>query len=255
MKTSSGRRSPWPPLLPVMDILDGSVVWGIAGQRKSYRPLNSPLVEGAHPPAVARALREVVGHSWLYLADLNAIEHDAPDWQTLWQLAGDGCRLVVDAGLRDCERARRLIDEGAEVVVAALETLPDPKVLGEVARAVGQQWTIFSLDLRRGEPAGSVQEWCGVDPLVVAERAIATGIGGMIVLDVAGVGVEGGVPTSELCRHLRASQPDLPLITGGGVRDVGDVQKLLAGGVDSVLVASALHRGHIRPDDIAQLRS
>jgi phosphoribosylformimino-5-aminoimidazole carboxamide ribotide isomerase len=255
MTTSSDGRSVRPPLLPVVDILDGSVVRGIAGQRQSYRPLDSLLVRGAHPGAVARALRNLVAHDWLYLADLNAIEHDAPDWQTLEELAADGCRLLVDAGLRDADRASRLIHAGAEVVVAALETLPDPKVLGEVASAVGQQRTIFSLDLRRGELAGSVQEWRGTDPLVVAERAIATGIGGMIVLDVAGVGVENGVSTSQLCRRLRTNHPDLPLITGGGVRNREDVQQLLADGVDSVLVASALHRGHIGPDDIAQLRS
>jgi phosphoribosylformimino-5-aminoimidazole carboxamide ribotide isomerase len=247
------RRLDLPPLLPVIDILGGRVVWGIAGKRQSYQPLDSPLVDGARPAEVARALRELVQHDWLYLADLDAIEQDAPDWQTLEHLAADGCRLMVDAGLRDAARARWLMEAGATAVVAALETLAGPAVLNEIVAEIGGERTIFSLDLRGGEVVGNTQPWGGPDPLEVARRAIAAGIGGMIVLDVAGVGVEQGVPTAGLCRQVRAEVADLSLITGGGVRGIGDVRELLAGGVDSVLVASALHRGQIGRHAIARL--
>lgn len=250
--------SPWaelslPHVLPVMDILEGRVVWGMAGQRESYRPLQSPLVSGSGPSAVARSLRKLTGHDWLYLADLDAIERDAPDWQTLQQLVANGCRLLVDAGLREADRARRLIDTGAAAVVAALETVPHPAALTEIVAEVGSGRTIFSLDLRSGTAVGSVRDWGGPDPLTIARRAIEVGIAGMIVLDVTGVGVDRGVPTAPLCRRLRAAVPDLPLITGGGVRNPQDVRQLLDAGVDSVLVASALHRGHIGPDEIARL--
>lgn len=229
-------------------------MWGIAGRRQSYRPLDSPLVKGSQPVAVARALRKLVGHNWLYLADLDAIEHDAPDWQTLEQLAADGCHLLVDAGLRDGGRARRLIDAGAAAVVAALETLPAPAALAGVVAEAGSGRTIFSLDLKRSEIIARAEAWEAHDPLAIARQAIETGIGGMIVLDVAGVGVQNGVPTAELCRRLRAVERDLPLITGGGVRNLDDVRHLLADGVDSVLVASALHRGHIKPEEISGLQ-
>jgi phosphoribosylformimino-5-aminoimidazole carboxamide ribotide isomerase len=253
MTTPPLRRCSLPPLLPVMDILGGEVVWGIAGQRQSYRSLDSPLVDGARPAAVARALRELVQHEWLYLADLDAIERDAPDWQTFDELIVDGCRLVVDAGLRESGRARLLMQAGVTAVVAALETLSGPAVLNEIVAEIGSERTIFSLDLRGGEVVGNTQPWGGADPLEVARRAIAAGIGGMIVLDMAGVGVQHGVPTAGLCRKVRAEAGSLPLITGGGVRSFGDVRELLAGGVDSVLVASALHRGQIGSDEIACL--
>jgi phosphoribosylformimino-5-aminoimidazole carboxamide ribotide isomerase len=236
-----------------MDTLGGEVVWGIAGERQSYRPLASPLVRGSRPLDVARALQGVVGHDWLYLADLEGIVHDALDWSMLDQLAGAGCRLIVDAGLRDADRAHWLIDTGAAAVVAALETLPDPQALGQIVEEVGGDVTIFSLDLRGGKVAGNLAAWGGPDPLSVAHRAIAEGIGGMIVLDVAGVGMQQGVPTTELCQQVRTEAPQLPLITGGGVRNAEDVRQLLAGGVDSVLIASALHRGHLGPAEVAAL--
>lgn len=242
-----------PPLLPVLDTLGGKVVWAVAGQRQSYRPLESPLVKGSRPLAVAGALRELVGHDWLYLADLDAIQQDAPDWQTLERLAADGCQLVLDAGLRDAGRARQLVAIGARLVVAALETLPGPAMLSEIVETVGGERTLFSLDLRNGALAGPAEVWGGTDPQVVARSAIQAGIGGMIVLDVAGVGVANGVPTAALCRQVRAASAGLPLITGGGVRSIDDVGQLLADGVTSVLVASALHTGRIGPPEIACL--
>ena len=45
-------------VLPVLDVLEGVVVRGVAGQRAEYRPLRSRLVESAVPLDVARALRE-----------------------------------------------------------------------------------------------------------------------------------------------------------------------------------------------------
>ena len=65
----------------------------------------------------------------------------------------------------------------------------------------------------------------------------------MIVLDLAGVGAEAGVPTIPLCQRLRAVHgPEIEIITGGGVRNADDLRALEAAGVDGVLVASALHR-------------
>ncbi|MFM8221178.1 MAG: nickel transporter, partial [Planctomycetaceae bacterium] len=43
-------------VIPVLDLLGGVVVRGVAGQRDSYRPIVSQLVDGAEPLAVARAL-------------------------------------------------------------------------------------------------------------------------------------------------------------------------------------------------------
>lgn len=77
----------------------------------------------------------------------------------------------------------------------------------------------------------------------------------MIVLDLAGVGVDGGVPTLPLCRAIRSEFPDVQVITGGGVRGRGDLQALAAADVDGVLVASALHNGQVTPEDVAAVQA
>lgn len=244
-----------PRLLPVLDLLGGHVVWGVAGQRESYRPLNSPLVAGSGPVVVAGALSALVGHTSLYVADLDAIQHDAPDWETLSRLVAAGFELTVDAGLRETDRAKQLIEVGAAHVVCALETLPGPETLESIVTQVGGERTIFSLDLKGGRVFGGAHAWETDDPVAISQRAASTGLGGMLVLDLAGVGVGQGVPTLDLCRQIRAAHPRLPLITGGGVRHRADVEQLLGAGINSVLVASALHRGTLSQGDIATVAS
>ena len=67
----------------------------------------------------------------------------------------------------------------------------------------------------------------------------------MIVLDLARVGTGTGSGTEALLNQLRALQPAVELIGGGGVRGAADLRRLTAAGYDRVLVASALHDGNL----------
>ena len=239
-----------PSVLPVLDIQQGEVVRGVAGQRQLYRPLVSPVVGTSHAREVAEALRDLVGHSWLYVADLDAIQQRQPQWSLIESLTATEFRLLVDVGLRDVSEGQALRDRGVEVVIAALETVPDPRTLEDLVIAIGSQRTFFSLDLLHGKPLG---DWGAEIPISIGRSAIAAGVGGMIVLDLAGVGVGEGVRTETICQQLRASDWEGQIVTGGGVRNLSDVQKLLKTGVDSVLVASALHNGAIGKAELALL--
>src|SRR5205814_967682 len=145
---------------------EGVVVRGVGGRRDEYRPVVSRLVDRPDPFSVARAFRDQLGLTRLYVADLDAILHQRPNRDVYRLLANEGFELMIDAGLRS---------------------------------------------------------------------------------------VESGVATTELCGKLRDMYPDLRLITGGGVRDAGDVRRLAELGVDGVLVASALHDGAISGDCLHRL--
>jgi phosphoribosylformimino-5-aminoimidazole carboxamide ribotide isomerase len=106
---------------------------------------------------------------------------------------------------------------------------------------VSAERIVFSLDLKGGVPLGSL-EW-GSDPDRIASLAIECGVRRLIVLDLAGVGAEAGVPTIPLCQRLRTAHgPEIEIITGGGVRHAADLLALEQACVDGVLVASVLHR-------------
>ena len=60
-------------IIPVLDLLKGQIVRGIAGQRQEYRPIVSKLSASSNPLDVARAFRDHLNFTLFYLADLDAI--------------------------------------------------------------------------------------------------------------------------------------------------------------------------------------
>jgi phosphoribosylformimino-5-aminoimidazole carboxamide ribotide isomerase len=237
-------------LIPVLDLLDGVVVRGVAGKRNEYRPVQSRIASLPAPLDVARAFRERFDFHELYVADLDAIQRGRPNWPVYDELIGEGFRLLVDAGVRDASTAERIVKLGAGVILG-LESCPGQDFLRMLASQHATDDLIFSLDLKSGAVLAKRDDWGTDDAREIARAAIDTGMRRMIVLDLAQVGIGAGIGTLPLCSALREACPELELITGGGVRDVKDVKQIAETGiVDGLLVASALHDGRLTPDDV-----
>jgi phosphoribosylformimino-5-aminoimidazole carboxamide ribotide isomerase len=235
-------------ILPVLDLLGGQVVRGVAGRRQEYRPVVSRLTRSSRPLDVARAFRDHFGLTELYVADLDAIAGNEPAWPTFTALREEGFRLWVDAGVRESPAGRELMECGLGVV-AGLETLAGPAVLAELVRDLGDR-LVFSLDLRGSVPLGKTDVWQGADAWSIAAQAVALGVRRLLVLDLARVGVNTGTGTDELCERLVVSYPEVEVWAGGGVRGPEDLLRLRGRGVRAVLVASALHDGALTRADL-----
>ena len=235
-------------VLPVLDLLGGEVVRATAGRRRDYRPVVSTLTASSRPLDVAQAFRAHFGLTELYLADLDAILGAEPAFAVYAALAAAGFRLWIDAGVHSGERPRLLAEAGVENIIIGLETAAGPQTLADAGAAFGDR-IVFSLDLKGGMVLGNATAWGSVDPEVIAARAVALGVGRMIVLDLAQVGGDGGVRTEALCGRLAAAHPDLEVIAAGGVRDGNDLRRLRERGVRGTLVASALHDGRLKRTD------
>jgi len=242
-------------VLPVLDLQHGLVVRGISGRRTEYRPIQSRLCADARPATVGRAFVEQFGLSEAYVADLDAIAGAEPAWDIYAALTACGLRLIVDAGPSDTRLVQSLSQfswEGISLlgIVAGLESLPSLPALGEWNSLLpsGKLW--FSLDLQQGRPLTSRPELAQRSPRELAAAAVAQGIEHVIVLDLAQVGTDRGPATLELCRAIRAQFPNLDLISGGGTRSVADLESLAGAGCSGILVASALHDGHLQPADL-----
>jgi HisA/HisF family protein len=239
-------------VLPVIDLLRGVVVRGIAGQRSEYRPLQSKLTTSVQPLDVARAIRSMFGFTNLYVADLDAIIDKQPNWNCYHALLNDGFHLFVDAGVRDVALSLELSRVGAEPIIG-LESCPSPSVLAEIVDANQGQVT-FSLDLKNGRPLLSSDSAGWSDNIAeIIRQAVASGVSRLIVLDLADVGTSSGGQTDTLCCSLKAEFPQIGLTCGGGVRGVGDLQKCKTLGASRVLVASALHDGRLTVADLRHL--
>jgi phosphoribosylformimino-5-aminoimidazole carboxamide ribotide isomerase len=242
------------PILPVLDILDGQVVRGIAGRRSEYRPIVSGLCPSAWPRDVARALAEHFAIREFYVADLDAIGGSPPAQATYEQLHADGYRLWIDAGIRTVAHAARMAALGVQRIVVGLETVEGPACVAAICRSLGSDRVVFSLDLNGGEPLGNLQAWHAATADAIVAQAMAAGITRLLVLDLAHVGMGGGTGTESLCAWLHQAYPALSLAAGGGVRDASDVSRLYRCGVRHVLVASALHDGRLSRADVTALQ-
>ncbi|MBX6421261.1 MAG: hypothetical protein IRZ06_09690 [Nevskia sp.] len=215
--------------IPVLDLKGGIVVRAAGGDRRRYPPLASPLAGGRSDPAsVASALLALAPFRRFYLADLDAIAGTGDHDEAVRALvrAHPGVEWWLDRGARD---------------PAACAHLPVVPVIGSENLAAdcpppaGADW-ILSLDFRADRRLGAAA-WLE-DARRWPER--------VIVMSLDRVGARRGPDLARLAR-LRAQAPERRWYAAGGVRDAADLERLAAAGASGVLLASALHDGHLGP--------
>jgi phosphoribosylformimino-5-aminoimidazole carboxamide ribotide isomerase len=223
-------------IIPVVDLLGGQVVHARRGDRAQYRPLVSTLCDDAEPTRVVAAILKHFPSRRLYVADLDAItgrgDHAALIRALRVQHAD--VEFWVDAGFVDPASTARFASVPGVVAIVGSETLPD---MDSYLR-LRSMWpdAVLSLDFRGAaflgppELLASPETWC--------KR--------IVHLDLLQVGSESG-PAIESASRLRLRAPDREIYAGGGVRDVADLDRLASAGLAGALVATALHRGAIRP--------
>ena len=240
-------------LIPVMDLRDGVVVHAVKGERERYQPVESVLVDTAKPLAVARAFREKLRLSELYIADLDAIQGRGHHRALIAYLANqERMRLLVDAGAADVESALEVLDTGASKVIIGAETCTTLEALLSIRAAVPADRLVFSLDMRAGQLLSRCSQLAALSPLEALDSLHRAGWQEVILLDLARVGTKAGVDRA-LITEARRRFPELALLVGGGIRDSDELGDLNAMGVAGAMVATALHRGIITLQHIAAL--
>lgn len=240
-------------VIPVIDILDGQVVRGIAGQRAKYLPIKSRLTSSTDPLEVARALRSAFELDHFYVADLDGILNQRPNLAIFQRLIKDRFELIVDAGVRNTSDATILQIAGVKQIIVALETCRSPDDLAMITAT--KLDITFSLDLLTGIPQQRKDStgWSNKTHVIV-RQALQANVNAILPLDLTDVGMETGGSTDSLCRFIRNEFPKIRLITGGGIRGVDDLKRIRSLGVDDALIASALHDGRITPDEMRSFR-
>jgi len=240
-------------VIPVIDILDGHAVAAVRGERATYRPVVSKIVDNAKPHTVASALIATTQCSTMYVADLNAIQGKKGHWDQLKELASSvPVELIVDVGVSSPEDAISLMNLGVGRVIIGTETLPDIATLEQIVNILGKEHVLISLDVRNGRILTEAAELASLSPIDGLKRLIDMGFDQFIILTLSSVGTGAG-PDWPLLEKAAARFPDASLFLGGGVSDIADLQKATKLGLDGALVATALHEGWITHDDLKEL--
>src|SRR5262245_50516256 len=152
-------------VIPVVDLMNGQVVRGIAGRRSEYRPLISPSESGGDTlVSVASVYVKKFGFDTAYVADLDAITQGHGN-ESLWERIADaGLKLWLDAGVSSKSSATvvmRALERFTtdSIVIAGLESLGAYEYLSELVSFLGPEGLAFSLDLKHGRPITQIEKW------------------------------------------------------------------------------------------------
>lgn len=229
-------------IIPVLDLMDGSVVRARVGQRASYRPIETPLCPGSDPLDVGRALLRVAEADRLYVADLDAIERKGNHLSVLERLKSElEVDLWVDAGIADYAAARNWLAADIGSLVLGSEAQTDT---GLVKRLRDDDRVLLSLDFRG-------DAFLGPSALLSKPGAWPDRV---IVMSLMQVGSAAG-PDFARIAATRALGGSKRLYAAGGIRSVRDLLALARLEVAGALVASCLHDGTLTANDVAGLRS
>lgn len=202
-----------------MDLMSGTVVHGMRGERESYRPLCWGLSPTADPVEYVRYLHP----RFLYIADLDRIEgrggHDA----VIRSCASLVEHTYLDRGCRtpnDCFHYQRITN------VVGTET-------------AGNDLSCYhggyiSLDIRDGKVLP-----LGISPSSILSVLSSLDFEGAILLNVGAVGTSIPSPEKDLQSWRRAW--DGPLLYGGGIAGLSNLGLLRDLGYQGAIIATALH--------------
>ncbi len=236
-------------IIPVMDILQNRVVHARGGKRENYQPLESKICRSTDPLAVTRAYRSFFSFRELYIADLDAITNDKPNLDILKEVSETSdMNVMVDAGVSSLEKAKLVLDSGASKVVIGTETLEDMDDLLLILEELGRNRVVVSIDCMHRRTVSGCRELVGLRPWVMARMMMSFGVEELILLELSRVGSRRGLDVDMVSRTVQGLT--MPLIVGGGVRNMRDIRILKGWGADGVLVATALHNSNIKREDL-----
>ena len=237
-------------IIPVLDIIDGVVVHAVAGQRERYKPITSKIVDGSDPVKVADAFRSQFETSEIYIADLDAIREIGTNLDVVNDIIDStGLNVILDYGVKSQDDAKKLIEYGIGSVVVSTESMQSLDVIESALNLSNS--IVGSLDLSESRVLAENPQIRKSAPLDLAIQFMQMGLKRLIVLDLALVGTRKGPLHSTLTSICTGTSLDI--IAGGGVRNIEDLILLSNLGVCAVLVATALHRGSITPEEIRRV--
>ncbi len=234
-------------VIPVIDILNGIAVHAVKGKRKDYQPLQSTLTSSVDPVDVAKTFSHI-GFSALYVADLDAIMGGKANFEVLRRIVHEtGLELMVDSGITDNETIEKLLKINVSKIIIGTETLNTKNFVKDAVRLYRADRIIVSLDLV-GEEVKVKSDFDGPKNFeILLSEFMSFGVFQFIVLDLSRVGSGEGVNLS-LLKKIKNKEANL--FTGGGIRSLEDLNELKQLSVSGVLIATALHSGKIRVEDL-----
>ncbi len=227
-------------IIPCIDLMDGKVVQLVQGREKA--------LEGAPP---LEMLERFNGFPVIQVIDLDAALGKGEN-NTIVELLASRARIRAGGGVRTPERAKKLLDCGAEKVIvgtsAFTKTGVNRALLGSIAEEVGAEKILVALDSKGGRIV--VKGW--TESLEISAEEILTELepycGGYLCTYVDKEGMLQGTDLAWFRRLRAATRRE---ITGaGGITTIEEIRELLSLDIHAAL-GMAIYTGRL---DLGELR-
>jgi phosphoribosylformimino-5-aminoimidazole carboxamide ribotide isomerase len=221
-------------LIPAIDLKDGAVVQLVQGERLAIKDDD-----------VFRWVRRFEKCPKVQVIDLDAAMGTGDNLALVRELAGSlSCR--VGGGIRTVERARDILDAGAQQVIAGSSLFkngkPDLEFARALAEAVGPERVIAAVDSRGGQVV--IHGWKTRLPVtpIEAVKALEPYCGEFLYTYVDSEGLMVGTNLDAILEVRRST--NRRLTAAGGITTRQEIDVLDAHAVDAV-VGMALYTGRI----------
>ena len=232
-------------IIPVLDIMDGIVVRGVAGEREKYQPVSGKVVSSSNPIDIAQTFQKLFSIDEIYIADLDAITRKGSNLGVITEIKEKtGLRILLDYGIRSLTDIEPLLKIGIDSVIVATETMKDLEMMSKAVQKYKHS-IVGSLDLKHGIPISSNRDIARTNPIELAKQFETMGLSRLIILELSLVGTSKGPIHDTLMKVVE--ETSMRIVSGGGVRYRQDLVDLFKIGVSEALVATALHKGNIKP--------
>lgn len=233
---------PAPRLIPCLDVAGGRVVKGV--RFESLRDMGDPA-------SLARHYSDQ-GADDLVLLDIRATIDERAALVDTVRAVADAISIpfTVGGGIASVDDALRLIDAGADRVALNSAAIADPTIIEAIARRLGAQAVVLSVDHRHGRVvARAGTSPTRLDAVLWAREAVDRGAGEILLTSIEADGTGDGydLDTTRAVRDAVA----VPVIASGGAGTVDDIARALRV-ADGALVATLLHTA---PTALADVRA
>ncbi len=219
----------------VLDILNGTAVHAVRGERSKYKPVTGSSICVSSSPfefISALAPREV------YIADLDRLQHQGDNFELIEKISGK-TRTMADIGaenMNDVEKCAKI----ADTVILGTETASLDLIEKAAVRFSGR--INVSIDMKNWKVLAKDRNM-DVEPVELVKRLNDHEIRDIIILELTRVGTCAGIDECFL-RDIAAVSSHNVLV-GGGIKDMDDIEALKRIGMSGALVATAVHNGKI----------
>ncbi|MFA5007607.1 MAG: 1-(5-phosphoribosyl)-5-[(5-phosphoribosylamino)methylideneamino]imidazole-4-carboxamide isomerase [Candidatus Omnitrophota bacterium] len=205
-------------IIPAIDLYEGKVVRFIKGN-----PLHS-TVYSDNPLDVAKRFKKE-GASIIHVVDLSSALGEADNLKIIETILKEvDIKVEVGGGIRNIDKAVKLISLGAERIVVGTKSLDESFIQGLTAK-VNIENIAVSVDVKEGMVATKGwKEKSSLKPISFIENIISKGIKWIIYTDISRDGTLQGVNLEALAKLSQFKSVNF--IASGGISSLEDLKNL-----------------------------